>query len=91
MIIKWRILSITLKLNFLSAKKTPKVKWHSIIREVIDVDTQTFRTICKHTNGNPIFPLLGKIKGGSSLIISLVFNKYKVKMPTKPNKPIAKR
>ena len=84
--------TFTFKLNFLSAKKTPRVKWHNIIKEVIDADTPNpLEPYANMQIGNPIFPVLGKIKGGSSLTISLVFNVYKVKMPTKANKPIAKR
>ena len=68
------------------------MKWHSIIREVIEAETpKPLEPYANIQIGNPIFPVLGKIKGGSYLTISLVFNVYKVKMPTKANKPIAKR
>ena len=81
---------MTCKLNFLSAKKTPKVKWHKIIKADIAADTpRPCEPYANKQIGKPILPVLGIVRGGSSLIISLVFKRYKIIVPTMINPTIA--
>ena len=59
----------TLKLIFLLAKNIPKVKWDIIM--TADIADATPRPSLPYANkqiGKPIFPQLGKINGGNSLI-----------------------
>ena len=81
---------MTSKLNFLSARKTPKVKWHKIINA--DIEAATPRPWDPYANkhiGRPIFPVFGITKGGNSLIISLVLKMYKNINPITKKQPIA--
>ena len=62
----------TLKLIFLLAKKIPNVKWDIIITaEIAEATPKPSFPYAKRQIGRPIFPQLGKINGGSSLIKSL--------------------
>ena len=79
-------------LNFLSARNTPKVKWHNIIKA--DIAAATPNPCDPYANkhiGNPMFPVLGITKGGSSRIISFVFKKNKKIIPIKVKTIIAIR
>ena len=70
---------MTCKLNFLSAKKTPKVKWHKIIKADIAADTpRPCEPYANKQIGKPILPVFGKINGGSSVITSLFKNFRKI-------------
>ena len=74
---------ITSKLNFLSAKKTPIVKWKRIINA--EIAPATPKPDCPYANklsGSPKFPVFGINKGGNSRIISFTFKKYNKETPT---------
>ena len=59
----------TLKLIFLLAKNTPKVKWDIITTaEIADATPKPSLPYANKQIGKPIFPQFGKIKGGSSLM-----------------------
>ena len=59
-----------------------------MINEDIDAAIpRPWEPYAKRHIGMPIFPLFGKIKTGTSLMMSLVFNKYKIIIPVKV-KPI---
>ena len=79
------------KLNFLLAKKTPKVKWNNITSE--DIAAATPNPWLPYANkqiGKPILPVLGNIKGGNSLIISF-FKTNKKTIPVKAKPLIASK
>ena len=81
---------MTSKLNFLSAKKTPNVKWHKMIKAEIAAETpRPWEPYANKHIGKPILPVLGIVKGGSSLIISLVFKRNNIIIPTIMNPTIA--
>ena len=81
---------MTCKLNFLSAKKTPNVKWHKMIKAEIAAETpRPWEPYANKHIGKPILPVLGIVKGGSSLIISLVFKRNNMIIPTIMNPTIA--
>ena len=55
--------------NFLSARSTPSVKWKRIItQKIADAIPRPELPYAKRHIGKPIFPVFGKISGGSSLI-----------------------
>ena len=73
---------ITLKLNFLLAKKTPNVKWNKIIYDDIAPATpKPWEPYANKHMGKPIFPVLGSINGGNSIIGSFFMKKRKI-IPT---------
>ena len=80
-IIAWTggLLKSKLSCNFLLAKKTPKVKWKRITKEeiVAAIPNPWFPYANKH-KGNPMLPVLGKIKGGNSVTMSFLRNFKKI-------------
>ena len=82
----------TEKLNFLSARKIPNVKWNNTIKE--EITAATPRPCDPYANkqiGKPILPVLGIINGGNSRIMSLVFNINRVAIPSKIKPKIASK
>ncbi len=70
------------------ASKTPIVKWRSIITEATaEATPRPLVPYAKRHIGTPMFPVLGKIKGGNSLITSFLSINKKNK-PTKEKPPI---
>ena len=81
---------MTFKLNFLSAKNTPRVKWHKIIKAEIAADTpRPCEPYANKQIGKPILPVFGIANTGSSLIISLVLRIYNIIIPVIINPMIA--
>ena len=81
---------MTCKLNFLSAKKMLTVKWSRTTKDdmaaAIPIPSEPY---ANKQIGKPILPVLGIVKGGNSLIMSLVFKRYKIIVPTIINPTIA--
>ena len=70
------------------ANKTPSVKWRRIITEAIaDATPNPAVPYANKQIGIPMFPVLGKINGGSSLIKSF-FNNNKNKTPAIENRQL---
>jgi hypothetical protein len=71
-----------LKENLFFAKKTPSVKWNKIITEAIaEATPRPWVPYAKRQIGIPIFPVFGRINGGSSILKSFL-RKNRSKRPT---------